>query len=80
MARPAWMLPWPGAIAFCALGAALMGVGVGLLAWTVALFARLGHGSLAQYRTYAGLTATRRTEDEGRWRPKQPSRYTKTGG
>lgn len=49
LARPAWTRPWPWAVALCALGLALVGAGVSLLAWTIALFARLGRGTLAPW-------------------------------
>jgi protein-S-isoprenylcysteine O-methyltransferase Ste14 len=39
------LAPWPLAL----LGGVLMGIGVGTIAWTVALFAGLGRGTLAPW-------------------------------
>ena len=39
------LAPWP----LAALGAALIAAGLGMIAWTVALFAGVGHGTLAPW-------------------------------
>jgi protein-S-isoprenylcysteine O-methyltransferase Ste14 len=43
--RDATLAPWP----LAALGAVLLAAGVGMIAWTVALFAGVGRGTLAPW-------------------------------
>jgi protein-S-isoprenylcysteine O-methyltransferase Ste14 len=61
-ARPGWALDRPLAVAMVALGAVLVASGIALWAWTVALFARVGQGTLAPW------DPTRRLVVEGPYR------------